>query len=214
EYEQVESRISELQKKTGGLSDTIELQKGNLSDLEDDIEEMEEEKEELDEKQEEFEELEADLEFGEFIRESIDDARPLMTEILVKEISQEANKIYRQLRGTATEELEWRPDYEIVVKEDGNEKIFEKLSGGEQMSAALAVRLAILELLSDVDLVFLDEPTANLDDEKRRNLVDQLEQLEGFEQLTVISHDDTFESVTQHAITLEKVDGATQVVSQ
>jgi len=81
------------------------------------------------------------------------------------------------------------------------------------MSAALAVRLAILQLLSDVDVVFLDEPTANLDEEKRRNLVDQLEELEGFEQLTVISHDDTFESVTEHAISLEKIDGATEVVS-
>jgi exonuclease SbcC len=62
--------------------------------------------------------------------------------------------------------------------------------------------------------VFLDEPTTNLDQEKRRNLVDQLQNLEGFEQLTVVSHDDAFESVTEHAITLEKVDGATEVKLQ
>jgi exonuclease SbcC len=110
--------------------------------------------------------------------------------------------------------LEWRSDYEIVIRENGEEKAFEKLSGGEQMSAALAVRLAILELLSDVDIVFLDEPTTNLDQEKRRNLVDQLQNLEGFEQLTVISHDGAFESVTEHAITLEKTDGATEVKLQ
>jgi exonuclease SbcC len=167
----------------------------------------------LEEKQSELERLEDDHEFGEFVRESMKEARPLITEILVKEISTEADRIYRQLRGNATEQLEWKTDYEIVIRENGEEKEFHKLSGGEQMSAALAVRLAILKLLSDVDIVFLDEPTANLDEEKRRNLVDQLQELEGFEQLTVISHDDTFESVTEHAISLEKVDGATEVVS-
>lgn len=32
--------------------------------------------------------------------------------------------------------------------------------------------------------------------------------------MTIVSHDDTFESLTENAITLEKQDGATQVVSQ
>jgi len=82
------------------------------------------------------------------------------------------------------------------------------------MGAALAIRLAILNVLSDVDVVFLDEPTTNLDGEKRGNLVDQIQNLPGFEQLTVVSHDDTFESLTENAITLEKQDGATRVVNQ
>ncbi len=176
---------------------------------------MEETKEDIEEKEgEELEKLESDCEFGEFIRGSMDEARPLMTEILVQEISKEANRIYRNLRGTATEELKWRTDYNIVVRENGRERTFNKLSGGERMSAALAVRLAILKSLSDIDVVFLDEPTVNLDGEKKENLVEQLQDLEGFEQLTVISHDEAFETITQHAVTLEKVDGATRAVSQ
>jgi exonuclease SbcC len=208
----VQDRVGELQGEIGNLEGTIETKQENLDDLEEEIDEMEEQQEELEDKQDEYERLEKDLEFGEFVRGSMQEARPLITEILVKEISTEADRIYRHLRGT-TEQLEWRTDYEIVIRENGEEKEFHKLSGGEQMSAALAVRLAILKLLSDVDIVFLDEPTANLDAEKRRNLVDQLQELEGFEQLTVISHDDTFESVTEHAISLEKVDGVTEVVS-
>jgi len=48
------------------------------------------------------------------------------------------------------------------------------------MAAALAVRLAIMERVSPLDIAFLDEPTANLDSEKKNNLVRQLERLDAF----------------------------------
>ncbi|MDG6218990.1 MAG: hypothetical protein QCI00_06080, partial [Candidatus Thermoplasmatota archaeon] len=101
----------------------------------------------------------------------------------------------------------------IVVYDSGNERAFHKLSGGEKMCAALSVRLAILKLLSTMDVVFLDEPTTNLDDEKKENLVAQLQQLSGFSQIFVISHDETFESMTEHVITLEKRNGSTQLLN-
>jgi exonuclease SbcC len=90
------------------------------------------------------------------------------------------------------------------VNVSGQKKPFGQLSGGEKMASALSVRLALLESLASVGIAFLDEPTANLDDEKKRNLVDELQRLEGFDQLTVVSHDDTFESVTERAVVLEK----------
>jgi len=81
------------------------------------------------------------------------------------------------------------------------------------MAAALAVRLAIMERVSPLDIAFLDEPTANLDSEKKNNLVRQLERLDAFEQLCVISHDDTFESMTEYTVNLEKPDRESHVVS-
>jgi exonuclease SbcC len=82
------------------------------------------------------------------------------------------------------------------------------------MAAALSVRLAILERLASVGAAFLDEPTANLDAEKRRNLVRQLESLDAFRQLVVVSHDRTFESMTERTVRLETDDdaAATRVV--
>jgi exonuclease SbcC len=64
-----------------------------------------------------------------------------------------------------------------------------------------------------MDIVFLDEPTMNLDEEKKQNLVAQLRDLSGFSQIFVISHDETFESMTEHVITLEKRQGATQLMT-
>jgi len=48
---------------------------------------------------------------------------------------------------------------------------------------------------------------------KKNNLVRQLERLDAFEQLCVISHDDTFESMTEYTVNLEKPDRESHVVS-
>ena len=170
------------------------------------------EKDELNQTKKEQKNLKKDIEFAQFLRETYKHTRPLITEILVEAISREADRMYRQLRGAPSEELSWTKDYEIIITEHENKRSFHKLSGGEQMCAALSVRLAILKLLSDMDIVFLDEPTMNLDEHKKDNLVHQLRELSGFSQIFVISHDETFESMTEHIITLEKVKGSTRLM--
>ena len=55
----------------------------------------------------------------------------------------------------------------------------ESLSGGEQVSIALALRLGMASLLgaSNLNLMILDEPTTHLDAERRKALVEVLSQL-------------------------------------
>lgn len=72
------------------------------------------------------------------------------------------------------------------------------------MAAALSVRLALLKELSDVNLAFFDEPTTNMDEERRRNLAQQIGRIKDFEQLFVISHDDSFEGYTDQIIILDQ----------
>jgi len=96
--------------------------------------------------------------------------------------------------------LRWDSGYEITLEEDGHERPFANMSGGEQMAAALAVRLALLKELSDIRLAFFDEPTTNMDEERRRNLAQQIGRIKDFDQLFVISHDDTFEGFTDRVI--------------
>lgn len=87
---------------------------------------------------------------------------------------------------------------------------FRQLSGGEQMSAALAVRLALLKQMTGIDVAFFDEPTSNMDGERHDNLADQMMNIRGFSQLFVISHDDTFERSTQNIIRITKDNGVSQ----
>ncbi len=214
EFEEVQESLEEEKRIKTTHHTKIEEKKKQLKELNEKINKLEDLKKDLDEKEEELNKLEKDLEFTEFIRETYKGSRPLVTEILVGEISQEADQIYRDLRGNPSEELSWTKDYEIVVEEAGEERTFQKLSGGEQMCAALSVRLAILKILSKMNIVFLDEPTANLDEEKKDNLVDQLRNFAGFSQLFVISHDETFESMTEYVINLAREDGQTKVVGR
>ncbi|MFM8394534.1 MAG: hypothetical protein ACKOB4_11490, partial [Acidobacteriota bacterium] len=138
----------------------------------------------------------------EMVRETLVKAAPFITESYLYSISHEANQLYREITGRYDIALRWTRDYEIQIEEDGYERPFPNLSGGEQMAAALAVRLALLRELSEINLAIFDEPTTNMDEERRRNLALQLGRIRDFHQLFVISHDDSFEGLTDQQINL------------
>jgi len=79
------------------------------------------------------------------------------------------------------------------------------------MSAALAVRLAILKILTNSDVVFLDEPTQNMDEPRRQNLAQEIVRIKDFRQMVVISHDDTFNANLENVIEIEKSGGESMV---
>lgn len=119
-------------------------------------------------------------------------------------ISTLASQIYRDISGENVL-LEWADQYEVFLKDNVSgverERIFKQLSGGQQMTAALAIRLALMQTFSDVGVGFFDEPTANLDVERRESLGLAIQKSTGqFNQLFVISHDDTFDAVTENTI--------------
>ena len=138
----------------------------------------------------------------EFMRDILKKAGPEVTRSYVAHISVEANQFFREITGDAGRTLRWSSDYEIMLEENGHERSFVNLSGGEQMVAALSVRLALLKQLSDIRIAFFDEPTVNMDAERRENLARQIGQVRHFNQLFVISHDDTFEESVDHVLVL------------
>lgn len=142
--------------------------------------------------------------FINFARKAYKEAGPRITERYVQGISQEADRLLRELLNRPNVALEWTRDYEIIVQEGGNRRRFINLSGGEQMCAALAVRLALLKVLADIDIAFFDEPTTNMDRPRRESLAEAIGHLKAFKQLFVISHDDTFEKVTENVIVVER----------
>jgi len=142
--------------------------------------------------------------FINFARKVYKEAGPRITEQYARAISYQADKLFRDLIGRQNVALEWTRDYEIVVQEGANRRRFINLSGGEQMCAALAVRLALLKVLADIDIAFFDEPTTNMDRARRESLAEAIGRIKTFQQLFVISHDDTFEQVTENVIVLER----------
>ncbi len=114
-----------------------------------------------------------------FIRDTLRKAGPLVTESYLYNISIEANQLYREITGEGGRALRWSKDYDILLEEEGHERSFINLSGGEQMVAALSIRLALLKQLSDIRVAFFDEPTVNMDAERRERLAQQIGQVQG-----------------------------------
>lgn len=151
---------------------------------------------------EEKERLERVAEATAFIRDTLKEAAPRVARNYVHHVSLEANQMFREITGNAEQTLKWAEDYSIILEEDGYERPFVSLSGGEQMSAALSVRLALLKQLSDIRIAFFDEPTTNLDAERRENFAQQISRITHFDQLFVISHDDSFDSYVDNVLVI------------
>jgi exonuclease SbcC len=98
----------------------------------------------------------------------------------------------------------------------GREVSWERLSGGEKVVLALALRLAIGDVLGAQRLRFfiLDEPTVHLDSEKRKRLREVLMRLsQKMPQVIVITHDEEiFEGSEARILRFEKEGGATRVM--
>ena len=151
-----------------------------------------------------LQDTEAQIAIVKTVRALLRQAGPFITQQLVYRISCEASTLYASIMNDHTGRLHWAEDYELSLEVKGRKRTFRQLSGGEQMIAALALRLALLRETSAIDVAFFDEPTAHLDAERREGFAAQITQVRGFSQLFVISHDDTFEQAAQNYIHIIK----------
>jgi DNA repair protein SbcC/Rad50 len=171
------------------------------------IEKLEEIRKQMKKENEEKQKIEKVLETVQFVRETLKISGPLVVKNLISQISNKANRIFQEIMDNHEVTLEWTEDYSILLEEKGYKRPFVNLSGGEQMAAALAVRLAFLLLLSDIRIAFFDEPTTNMDAVRCEKLAQQIERISNsryFNQLFVISHDSTFESLVDKPIYVSK----------
>ena len=148
---------------------------------------------------------------AEFIRSILREAGPHVTATMLSGISDTADEIYSDIIGSRAGRLQWAADYDIVLDQKNAERHFAQFSGGEQMSAALAVRLALLRDLLNLDIAFFDEPTQHLDATRRENLAQQILAVRGFTQLVIISHDDTFERHIDNVLRVTNINGTSVI---
>jgi exonuclease SbcC len=211
ELKTITAEIKRLRDELAALAAKMQRLQKDINDQVQQIEKAEALYVELEAAQKEHQEL-ADLHaMMEHFRKLIKEAAPYVLKAMLNDISAEANRIFGEIMGDRSAQLSWQNDYEIVLRRQSINRTFAQLSGGEQMSAALAVRLALLKKLSTLNLAFFDEPTQNMDELRRMNLAEQIRRVRGFDQLIVISHDDTFEQGLDSIVRLQKVDGDTRV---
>jgi exonuclease SbcC len=214
EFHAVEDELKSLDQMINGLAKDMEHTQKQINELEQKIAATETLLVELEAAQKEKQTLEELGAMMEQFRKLIKEAAPHVLRAMLNDISAEANRIFGEIMGDRSAQLTWADDYEIGLLRQGVRRTFAQLSGGEQMSAALAVRLALLKKLSTINIAFFDEPTQNMDEQRRTNLAEQIRRVRGFDQLIVISHDDTFEQGLDSLIRLRKQDGETRQLSE
>lgn len=191
ELAEANARSSIMEKRQGELEKERERLKGVLASMQTEFKEKER--------------LEKIGEATKFIRDTLKEAAPRVARNYVYHVSNEANQLFREISGNPERTLKWSEDYAVMLEEGGYERPFQSLSGGEQMAAALSLRLALLKQLSDVRMAFFDEPTTNMDSVRRQNLAEHISHItekDTFDQLFVISHDDTFEEYVDNVVTV------------
>jgi exonuclease SbcC len=137
-----------------------------------------------------------------------------LSERFREEISLRGDRIYRTI-AESDEELVWGENYQIILRDmvDGvvRERSDDQLSGGQTMSAVVALRLALLQTIG-ARIAFFDEPTSNLDAARRENLAHAFRAIDlgreevtehWYDQLFLVSHDVAFTEITDQMINLE-----------
>lgn len=211
-YQQLIARAGALQGQIGGLEAQAALYQADQARDQSEIATLEEIAQALAGAQLRLGKLQEQERVLEAIRAALRAAGPFMRAALIRQISDGAHQIFGEIMQDFSRRLTWNDDYSITLEVDGHIRQFVQLSGGEQMSAALAVRLALLREMSGIDVAFFDEPTANLDEMRREALARQILGVRGFRQIFVISHDDTFEQATQNLVRLERRNGVSHRV--
>ncbi|MEB3273520.1 MAG: AAA family ATPase [Prochlorothrix sp.] len=202
-----EANLYRLQQERGQWAGALPEQRKALDQVRVALEQRQQWAAERDRLMQEKSEKQQIVEFVTEARRVYNQSGPRITGFYLDEIRREGDRLFRELMNRQGVALTWTDDYEIQVQEDKTWRSFRTLSGGEQMAAALAVRLALLKVLAELDIAFFDEPTTNMDRDRREQLAEVLGNLRTFQQLFIISHDDTFENLTENVIRVDRAGG-------
>ncbi|MGA1285552.1 MAG: SbcC/MukB-like Walker B domain-containing protein, partial [Prochlorothrix sp.] len=204
QLQRAEAELQRLQTERGQWAGALPEQRKALEQVRSALAQRQQWAEEHDRLEQEQQRKQGIYEFIVEARRIYNQSGPRITGFYLDEIRREGDRLFRELMNRQGVALTWSDDYEIQVQEANDWRSFRTLSGGEQMAAALAVRLALLKVLAELDIAFFDEPTTNMDRDRREQLAEALGNLRTFRQLFIISHDDTFENLTENVIRVER----------
>ncbi len=188
-------------------TETRQLQEYMIPSAQDAFDESKVSAETIKQKREDHERTKRALEVLTTIREYYREVQIPLRVRDVRRASSRATEVFKSLMGTNEfDRIMITDNHDLLVSRFGELEPMRALSGGEQVLAALAVRLGFAQALVGSDLLILDEPTAYLDDTRRAELVQTLTYASPVKQMLIVTHDDDFKSVAQKIIRVQKDD--------
>lgn len=154
--------------------------------------------------------LKRKLELTNMFRLNLKDMGRFVASRVIENIAADASAYFHRITGRG-ERVEWLVNetekYTVFLTgdEEGEEyrREFAVLSGGEQVAVALSLRAAMANELGTCKFAIFDEPTVNLDTERRAALAESLKAMLGeMPQTIIVTHDDAFREMAQKTIEL------------
>jgi len=156
---------------------------------------------EVEARQAKIAEVQTESKLYKHVGQELDALRALLNDHIRPLLERRASDFINDLTNGRYSMIQLEEDFDAkVIENDSTAKSV--ISGGEEDIVALALRLALSELIQErhgmpMSLLILDEVYGSLDSERRQSVMDQLSALKGrFEQILVISH---IEDTTQVA---------------
>ncbi|WP_336160522.1 SMC family ATPase [Fusobacterium polymorphum] len=198
-YDIIKEELNEINKKLGSSQEKIE----NYKKILEKISSQEEKEKKL---LIEFKKLENKFNKASLIRNEVGQMGRAISKYMLSGISNIASVNFNKITGR-TERIEWsneeKDKYAVYLVGQERKIAFEQLSGGEQVSVAIAIRGTMTEYFTNSKFMILDEPTNNLDTERKKLLAEYMREiLNNLEQSIIVTHDDTFREMAEKIIEL------------
>ena len=207
------SKLKEIAREYEEMQEVQKSRRDEVTSMKKDLDYMEMELDRIGQHEKRLKELkerraliERKISLAEKMRENLNLTGEKITAGFRDSIEKKATADYRKISGIE-ESIIWNEDYEVFLKSPGEAgsslRSFSNLSGGEQVLVSLCLRAAMTNVLSGARLAIFDEPTSNLDRERKELLAQSMRELFGeLDQAIIVTHDDVFSEMAQKVIRL------------
>ena len=214
-YKEIKNKYEELQKKCSELTVKIRENEKQFVAFKEELEKQQTKLKNAREKQKKLEEIrEKLLEFIdklETIRKALskDRAQKMLRQEFAPYISKYAREYIEEFNLDITD-IEVDEDFNIKIMKSSGIISKDSLSGGEKVAVAIAIRLAIAKVLAGtIYTIIMDEPTMHLDEERRKELVEIINNLskgtETIPQMIIVTHQKELEETADTLYIINKV---------
>jgi len=199
--------------KLNSLIEINELKNKQVNELEKQILEKKDKIESINKKVKTKDKTQNFIEFINRLRTYVKEIRGIIRQKFLLDFKLEFQKRFEEIRNQEDEySVEVGYDYEPIAFTTSGEKVLiNHLSGGEKTSVALAYRLALSNLASQMskispsELLILDEPTTGFDNEDIKSLPIALKQIKTIPQIIIVTHDLVLKDIADFNINIKKI---------
>jgi exonuclease SbcC len=199
-FRKVRDEYKENVTKTGALIETLQLKLKNAESQSNKLKQLDLDQLKINRK----------LELTSLFRNNLNDMGRFVATSFVENIGRDATDHFQKITGQ-NDNIEWvvneKEKYTVYLTSGIGDTLIRReflvLSGGEQVAVALALRTAMAQELAGGEFAIFDEPTINLDSERKVALAESIKSMLGtLEQTIIVTHDDVFREMAQKVVEL------------